>query len=231
MALYLICHGAWGGGWAWRKVRPLLRAAGHDVFTPTYTGLGDRSHLAHPLIDLETHIEDILGVIACEDLSDIILVGHSYGGMVATGVADRMPERARHLVYLDAFVPADGQSLDDMAGGALPGEYVDGWLIPPLSPAPDTSPEDVAFGAPRRRHQSARCFSQRLRLTRAAPPPFRRSYIHCTKKTGHDVFQQFADRFRHDPAWRFHALDASHSPNTTAPAPLAALLLAVAREA
>lgn len=226
MAPYLICHGAWGGGWGWRKVRPLLRAAGHDVFTPTYTGLGERGHLAHPLVDLETHIQDILGVITCEDLSDIVLVGHSYGGMVATGVADRVPERVRHLVYLDAFVPADGESLDELAGGALPGPFVEGWLIPPLAPAPDTSPADLAFGAPRRRHHPVRCFSQGLRLVNATPG-FARSYIHCTRKTGQDVFQQFADRFRGDPAWRFHAMDASHSPNITAPEPLAALLLSM----
>jgi pimeloyl-ACP methyl ester carboxylesterase len=227
MATYLICHGAWGGGWAWRKLRPLLRAAGHEVFTPTYTGLGERGHLAHPLVGLETHIQDILGVIECEELSDIILVGHSYGGMVATGVADRVPERIRHLVYLDAFVPADGQSLNDLAGGGRHGAPIDGWLIPPNPSAPDTSPEDLAFGTPRRRHQPARCFSERLRLAHAMPPCLR-SYIHCTKKTGHDVFRQFADRFRDDPGWRCHAMDASHSPNITAPEPLAALLLAMA---
>src|SRR5919205_384080 len=104
-------------GWAWKKTRPLLSAAGHEVFTPSYTGLGERAHLAHPLVDLETHIQDILAVIDCEDLRDFILIGHSYGGMVATGVADRVPERVRHLVYVDAFVPADGQSLNDLGGG------------------------------------------------------------------------------------------------------------------
>ena len=227
MASYVICHGAWGGGWSWRKLRPVFRAAGHAMFAPSYTGLGERAHLAHPLVDLETHIQDIIGVIESEDLAEVILVGHSYGGMVATGVAYRVPQRIRHLAYLDAFVPADGESLDDLAGGAQR-DMVDGWLIRPLPPAVDTSPEDLAFGAPRRRHQPARCFSQKLRLTGTAPPPFARSYIHCTKKTGHDVFQQFADRFRDDPAWRFHAVDASHSPNITAPKALASLLLPLA---
>lgn len=94
----------------------MLRAAGHDGFTPTYTGLGERAHLAHPMVDLETHIRDILGVIECDDLRDVILVGHSYGGMVAIGVADRVPGLIRHLVYVDAFVPADGQSLNDLDG-------------------------------------------------------------------------------------------------------------------
>jgi pimeloyl-ACP methyl ester carboxylesterase len=105
MATFLICHGAWSAGWAWKKVRPLLRAAGHEVFTPTYTGLGERAHHASPAVDLEMHIKDVLAVIEFEDLRDCILVGHSYGGMVATGVADRVPERVRHLIYLDAFVP------------------------------------------------------------------------------------------------------------------------------
>jgi pimeloyl-ACP methyl ester carboxylesterase len=226
MATYLICHGAWSAGWAWSKMRPLLRAAGHEIFTPTYTGLGERAHLAHPMVDLETHIQDILGVIDCEDLRDLILLGHSYGGMVATGVADRVPERIRHLIYVDAFVPADDQSLNDLTGRP-PAAPVEGWLLPPNPSPPDTAPEDIAWITPRRRHQPARCFSQKLRLAQAMPS-FPRSYIHCTRKTGADNFQQFADRFRSDPAWRFHAMDASHSPNVTAPEALAALLLSMA---
>ena len=114
MATFLICHGAWSAGWAWKKVRPLLRAAGHEVFTPTYTGLGERAHQSSRAVTLDTHIADVLGVIDCEDLKDIVLVGHSYGGMVATGVADRVPERIAKLVYLDAFVPGSGQSLNDL---------------------------------------------------------------------------------------------------------------------
>ena len=227
MATYLICHGAWSAGWAWKKLRPLLRAAGHEVFTPSYTGLGERAHLGHPLVDLETHIQDILAVFECEDLRDVILVGHSYGGMVATGVADRMPGRVRHLAYLDAFVPENGQSLSDLTGGTPSAAPVEGWLLPPLPSAPDTSAEDLAWTLPRRRHQPLRCFTQKLHLAQAVPP-FPRSYIHCTRKAGTDSFLQFANRFRDDPAWRFHTLDASHSPNITAPEALAALLLALA---
>ncbi|TDH61681.1 alpha/beta hydrolase [Dankookia rubra] len=224
MATYLICHGAWSAGWAWKKLRPLLRAAGHEVFTPSYTGLGERAHLAHPLVDLETHVQDILAVIEAEGLRDILLVGHSYGGMVATGVADRVPQLIRHLCYLDAFVPQDGQSLDDLVGSAPVAAPVAGWLVPPNPSAPDTAEADLAWTLPRRVHQPARCFSQKLRVAHAAPA-VPRSYIHCTRKQGPDVFAQFADRFRADPAWRFHAMDASHSPNITAPEALAALLL------
>ena len=98
---FLVCHGAWSAGWAWKKIHPLMQAAGHRLFAPSYTGLGERVNLANPSIDLETHIQDILNVIKYEDLRDIVLIGHSYGGMVATGVADRARERITQLIYLD----------------------------------------------------------------------------------------------------------------------------------
>ena len=120
MATFLVAHGAWSAGWAWKKMRPLMRARGHEFFTPTYTGMGERAHLAHPEIDLETHIADVLGVLTFEDLRDVILVGHSYGGMVATGVADRAATASSRLVYLDAFVPRDGQSLLELRPGGAP---------------------------------------------------------------------------------------------------------------
>src|SRR5207248_8324547 len=113
-ASFLVCHGAWSAGWAWKKMHPLMSAAGHRLITPTYTGVGERVHLANPSIDLEIHIQDILSVIKYEDLRDIVLVGHSYGGMVATGVADRARDLISQLIYLDAFVPEDGQSLLDL---------------------------------------------------------------------------------------------------------------------
>ena len=118
--IFLVCHGAWSAGWAWKKMHPLMAASGHRLVTPTYTGLGERAHLANPSIDLETHIEDILNVIKYEDLRDIVLVGHSYGGMVATGVADRARDRISQLIYIDAFVPEDGQSLLDLNEPARP---------------------------------------------------------------------------------------------------------------
>src|SRR3989337_1091915 len=102
MATVVLAHGAWSAAWAWKKVPPLMRAAGHEFFTPTYTGLGEREHLANPSNDLETHIEDVLGVIRAEELSAVVLLGHSYGGMVATGVADRARERMAQVIYLDA---------------------------------------------------------------------------------------------------------------------------------
>jgi pimeloyl-ACP methyl ester carboxylesterase len=235
MSTFLICHGAWSAGWAWKKVRPLLRAAGHEVFTPTYTGLGERAHLISRTIDLDTHIADVLGVIDCEDLRDIVLVGHSYGGMVVTGVVDRVGDRIAKLVYLDAFVPGHGQSLFDM----LPAQERerrqgesdangDGWLLAPNPPPPDTAPEDLAWITPRRRWQPIACFMQPLLLKNpnSSPP---RSYIYCTRLGPADSFSQFARRFRSDPAWRFYEIDASHSPNVTAPEVLARLLDQIAR--
>src|ERR1700743_970246 len=111
---FLGCPRAWSAGWAWKKMHPLMEAADCRLVTPSYTGLGERAHLANPSIDLETHITDILNVIKYEDLHDVVLLGHSYGGMVATGVADRARDRIRQLIYLDAFVPRDGQSLLDL---------------------------------------------------------------------------------------------------------------------
>ncbi len=235
MATFLICHGAWSAGWAWKKVRPLLRAAGHEVFTPTYTGLGERAHHVSRSIDLDTHIADVLGVIECEDLSGIVLVGHSYGGMVATGVADRARQRVARLVYLDAFVPENGQSLLDLVPAPersrrqeTAATQGDGWLLPPNPPPPDTSPEDIAWITPRRRWQPIGCFSQPISLRNTAPPP-PRAYIYCTRLGPGDPFSQFARRFRSDPAWQVFDIDASHSPNVTAPEALVRILDRVAQ--
>lgn len=229
MATFLICHGGWSGGWVWNKVRPFLRAAGHEVFTPTYTGLGERAHLSSPLVDLALHIQDVRAMIECEDLRDIVLVGHSYGGGVATGVADLLPERFRQLIYLDAFVPLDGQSINDLRqmAGAAAHLGVDGWLAPPNPSPSDTSAEDLAWINARRRSQPSRCFTQKLHL-RHAMPPFPRSYIYCTRKAVGDHFLQFAERFRADPTCGYHERDWSHSPNVTEPQALAALLSEIA---
>ncbi len=233
MTTFLICHGAWSAGWAWGKVRPLLRAAGHEVHTPTYTGLGERAHLASPQVDLEMHIQDVLGVIEFENLTSFVLVGHSYGGMVATGVADRVPGRVQKLIYLDAFVPESGQSLNDLRGPVPPPNPqatppLVNWLLPPMPPAPDTSPEDLAWTGPRRRPQPVATFTQKLHLQQSGKPRFPRAYIYCAKKESGDVFLQFSKRFKSDPDWHYVERDWSHSPNVTAPGPLADVLLSLA---
>lgn len=232
MATFLVAHGAWSAGWAWKKMRPLMRGAGHELWTPTHTGLGERAHLANPAIDLETHIRDILGVIETEDLRDLVLIGHSYGGMVATGVADRARERIARLVYLDAFVPRDGESVFDL----VPAEHQarmreraqaegDGWRIPPNPMPPDTAEADVAWAAPRRLPQPLATFATRIRLANPPPP---RSYIYCRRSGPGDVFRQFLARARAESGWRVFELDASHNPHITAPQALLAVLQEVA---
>lgn len=160
---FLVCHGAWSAGWAWKKMHPLMQAAGHRLITPSYTGLGERAHLAHQALDLEAHIQDVLNVISYEDLRDIVLVGHSYGGMVATGVADRVRERIAQMIYIDAFVPRDGQSLFDLNEAAIEtmrelASDGDGWRIPPMPTPPDTSPADVEWLTARRVDMPIKCF-------------------------------------------------------------------------
>ncbi|HXX03606.1 MAG TPA: alpha/beta hydrolase [Xanthobacteraceae bacterium] len=228
MATIVLAHGAWSAAWAWKKVRPLMAAAGHQFFTPTYTGLGERAHLASPSNDLETHIADVLGVLTCEELRDVVLIGHSYGGMVASGVADRARDRLAQLIYLDAFVPADGQALIDLVPDAerdrLLGsvESGDGWRVTPNPTPPDTSPQDLEWVEKFRMPQSVKCFTQPLRLQAALTLP--RVFIHCTRYADKKPFAQFARRARSETGWQCHDLDASHSPNVTAPAALVALL-------
>jgi pimeloyl-ACP methyl ester carboxylesterase len=212
-------------------MRPLLRAAGHEIFTPTYTGLGERVHQAGPDVDLDLHIRDVLGVLECEDLRDVLLIGHSYGGMVASGVADRARERIARLIYLDAFVPNDGQSVLDLVSpetraarqNRKPGE----WTILPSPPPPDTSPADVAWTTPRRFPQPAKTFEQAIKLTgKAAPPP--RAYIYCKRARPDDGFRPFAERAKRE-GWDYFELDASHNPHITAPNDLLEVLLRLAR--
>lgn len=223
MATIVLAHGAWSAAWAWKKMRPLLRAAGHEFFSPTYTGLGERAHLAHQEIDLTTHINDVTAVLEVEDLKDVTLLGHSYGGMVATGVADKARRRIGRLVYLDAFVPRDGESLFDLVGpqaaenmrGKAMGEG-GGWRIPPNPMPPDTAPDDVAWAKPRRRSQPLKSFEQKLRLQSSGEPP-PRHYIYATRSGPGDVFRQFGERAKSEPGWKYYEIDASHNPHITCP--------------
>ena len=230
MASIVLAHGAWSAAWAWKKMRPLFRAAGHEFYSPSYTGLGERAHLARPEIDLSTHIQDVLAVLEFENLTDVTLLGHSYGGMVATGVVDKARERIARVVYIDAFAPKDGQSLFDlvgpkaeanMRGGAA--KDGDGWRLPINLMPPDTAPEDVAWASPRRRPQPIRTFEQKLKLESKEPPP-PRHYIYATRNGPGDVFRQFSERAKSEAGWKSYELDASHNPHITCPDALMALL-------
>jgi len=233
MTTFVLVHGAWHGGWCWRRVADRLTLAGHRVLTPTLTGLGERSHLLTPQVDLETHVRDIVGVLRWEDLDEVVLCGHSYGGMVVTGAADREAERVRSLVYLDALLPDDGQTVFDLL---LPEgrerfrrtarEQGDGWTIPPV-PAERFGVADALDRAWVDRlctpHPMA-CFEQPLRLTGAHRAVARRVYV-LAAAYDPSPFQAVAARLRADPAWRVHALPTGHDAMVTAPAALAEILL------
>ena len=176
VATYVLVHGGGHGGWCYQRVARPLQAAGHVVYAPTLTGLGDRSHLLSPAIDLDLHIRDVVALLHFEDLHDVILVGHSYGGMVITGVADRSADRVGRVVYLDAANPVNGQSLVDVAGPIIlitrdHSTFVDGVELV-LHPAPEaglfygvTDPDDLAWMADRLTSHPWRCFEQKLELT------------------------------------------------------------------
>ena len=229
MATFLICHGGWAAGWAWKKVRPLLQAAGHDVYTPTYTGLGERAHLASPAVDLDTHIDDVLAVLHYEDLRDVVLVAHSYGGMVATGVADRAVDRIARLIYVDAYVPENGQCVFDLMPAQMrvthqeaTQAHGDGWLISFTHTARGHLTPELPWIAARRRSQPIRTVTQPL-LLKTANAGVPRSYIYCTRITPDDRYGPFARRAKSDLTWRYFEIDASHSPHITAPEALVRL--------
>ncbi|HEX9705676.1 MAG TPA: alpha/beta fold hydrolase [Gemmatimonadales bacterium] len=217
---YVFVHGAWGGSWDWRQVDSLLTARGHQVYRPSLTGLGERVHLASPSIGLVTHIEDVVNTILWENLRDVILVGHSYGGMVITGVADRIPDRIGRLIYLDAFLPDSGETVLDLAdsigAGFVRANIRDGFIIPPWVTDHHAVPRDVP--------QPLRTYTDTLRLLNPASRRVPTTYI-LTVEPGQtpDAFQRFADRAALR-GWRVYQLDADHIPERSAPAALVALL-------
>ena len=230
---FVLVHGGWHGGWCWKRVAPKLRAAGHEVFTPTLTGLGERSHLGGAPVNLDMHISDIVHVLEAEELSDVILVGHSYAGMVITGVADRLESRLRALVYLDAFVPEDGRSLMDYiaperrAALARAGEAA-GTLDPlPVKLLGVTDPADAAWLARRLMPQAYATFIQPLTLAQGGGARLPRSFVYCSSPPS-GSFGQFAERLRHDPAWRFYELKTGHDCMITDPDGAAHVLLEAA---
>jgi len=141
---YVIVHGAWGGGWDWKHVSDLLTADGNTVYRPTLTGLGEHYNLASTNIDLDTHIQDIVNVILWENLHDVVLVGHSYGGMIITGVADRVPDRIKHVIYIDALLPENGESADMIrVHKTNDPPVIDGYIIPYWVVGNPPPPHDV----------------------------------------------------------------------------------------
>lgn len=216
----LIVHGAWGGAWQFSKVDPLLRAQGFDLRRPTLTGLGERAHLVSADIGLATHIQDVVNVILFEQLHDIILVGHSYGGMVITGVADRLPDRIAKLVYLDAMVPEDGECAQDVMGIAdwIAKMTKDGLIHPPWAKPGDVYPNDVPH--------PLKTFTEPLPLKQPARGKIPAVYILTVdpgRKPEEDAFWKSAERAR-ARGWPVVVMEADHNPQWRKPVETAELL-------
>ena len=240
MSRFVLIHPAWFGGWCWRKLVPLLEAEGHEVHTPTLTGLGERAHLAHRGVDLHTHITDIVEVLEFEDLHEVVLGGNSSAGMVITGVAERVPDRIAELVYIDAFVPEHGQCLIDLvppdrraAMEVLVETEGDGWLLPRFAPPPweqfvqrsweVTDPDDLAWMLARLRATPFGHFTTPLPRGNPAAARLPRTYIR-SNRWPHPGFDHFAQTAEREPGWRLYRLDASHLAYITSATDLAAVL-------
>lgn len=232
MATFVLVHGAWQGGWCWKRVASMLRQSGHDVFTPTLTGLGERAHLFTPTVDLDTHIQDVLGVLRCEELSDVVLCGHSYGGLVVTGAADRASEQISSLVYLDALVPADGQNALDVlpaelaAGLKESAEPSDsGFRVPPApAEAFGVNPDDQAWVDRRCVDHPLKCFEQPIRLDDNWKQVRRRVYIYATGWSP-GIGKPFFERAEQEAGWQALSVACGHDVMIDRPEELTRILI------
>ncbi len=229
-------HGAWGGSYSFRKLRPLLHQGGHEVFTPSLTGIGERSHLTHPGVRLATHVQDVSNTILYEDLDDVVLLGFSYGGMVVTGALDHIGDRVGHLVYLDAFVPQDGQSASSImqGDGAAPIHGVgEEWLIQPLPRQMDDE-EEMAWSDARRTPQPVGTFTEPVRLSKPLEDwSFGLTYIKASSDPAEapdSAFWQAAEVAGTSPSWSLHEIPTHHLVPFSHPEQLATILLDLARD-
>ncbi|WP_067663542.1 alpha/beta fold hydrolase [Nocardia miyunensis] len=218
---FVLVHGGWFGGWWYSELASELRRHGHDAYAVSLTGVGERNHLLTAATNLDTHIEDVRAVLEYERIDDAILVGHSYGGMVITGVADRAPERVAALVYSDAYVPEDGQSCFELTSEMyrrrfLEGAAADGFAVPP-GPGAD----------PRATSHPLASFLQRIRLDGRAREDIPREYIYLSGWEG-TPFTEVYERLRDDPKWRTHTLPTGHNVVAEAPEEYRELLLDIA---
>lgn len=233
---FLLVHGAWHGGWCWRDVAKELRRAGHAVFTPTLSGLGDRAHLPWAGIGLATHVRDIVNVIEAEELAAVRLVGHSYGGIVISGVAEYCADRLAHLVYLDALVPRHGLTHVELVpprpGGSLEQLRKSGGTATHL-PAGSMEflgvhdPEQVQWLNRHLTPHPLKTMTDPSDLPHDRAATLRRTFIRCTERA-RSTMSSFAKAAASDPSWRYRELATGHDAMVTAPAPLARLLLEVA---
>ncbi len=238
MATFVLVHGAWHGGWCWQKVIPFLEAAGHAVYAPTLTGLAERAGELSPDVGLDTHIQDVVGLIEEKNLQGVILVGHSYGGMVITGVVDQVPERIAHLVYLDTFVPRDSESMVDVSPLVIlllrrqAKAHGDGWRIDSHGDYGVTTEPDRSWVLSKVTPQPLKTLEQPLHLKNPAiVEAVPRTHIDCT---GSGFFFSLVRHFLapralppKEAGWRLRQLPTGHDAMITKPRELADLLLEV----
>ncbi|MDS1141390.1 alpha/beta fold hydrolase [Pusillimonas sp. SM2304] len=231
---FVLVHGAWHGGWCWSRVAERLRADGHIVYTPTLTGLGERSHLLNREVTLQTFVDDIVNVLAWEDLTEVVLVGHSFAGLVITGVADAVPQRLSRLVYLDAFILESGISTFD----SLPAEVAAKMeaaaqqvsTAAPALPPPKpkhlglAAPEDIAFVQSRLTPQPLAAYQTALQLKHAPGNGLPCTYLHCISPPFAPVENTSAWVKSHTD-WRWEALDSGHDAMVSHPDRVCAALL------
>jgi len=224
MATFVLVHGAWHGGWCWSRIAPQLRDAGHIVYTPTMTGFGERSHLLTPDVGLETNVQDIMNVLTWEDLHDVILVAQSYAGMVTTSVADRMPERIAALCYINAFIPTNQISQNDLLPDwrreMIEEELAsdpDAWRMP--APIPEligvTDPDVAAWITDKMTVQSAKTMRDRATITGAVDQITNRTFIRATGYHN-STFDATVKEYMAHPVWRGIEIDTSHDAMITA---------------
>ncbi|MER8067548.1 alpha/beta hydrolase [Streptomyces sp. NPDC094034] len=241
MTTYLLVHGAWHSGRSWERVVPLLEATGHRVFAPSLTGYGDKVHLAGPKVGLDTHVDDVVRLITEENLDDVVLVGHSYAGLVISSAANRIPRRIAHLVYLDAMVPEDGESAVDVQPMTrrlieLAEQSESGWRVPPMpeQPAPFglfgvTDPADIAWLRGMLSDQPVRCLRQPVRLDNPDVNAIPRTHIHNVGPRPAGVTRRPVPPVQpNGTAARVWELPTGHDCMITMPAELSQLLLKLA---
>lgn len=218
MTTFVLVHGAFGGAHGWHLVRRLLAGQGHEVFTPSLTGIGERAHLTNPQVNLSTHIMDVVNCIEYEDLRDIVLVGFSYGGMVVTGAVDAIGDRVAHMVYLDAALPKNGESSRSIGDTDVPGlAYRMGqdWLVKG-PPRVYDNPAEGEWCGPRRSDHPLGCFIEPVKLSKPIEEfPFTRTYIKATSDRpapGAPLTGSWrnAEHTRNNPAWRYYEIETTH---------------------
>lgn len=226
---FVLVHGAWHGGWCYARVAERLRAKGHRVFTPTLTGLGERSHLAGPGVDCRTHVTDVVNLIRWERLNDVVLCGHSYGGLIAGGVADAIPEKIASMVYLDAVIPEDGKSmldyLDPAMAEACRAAVIDGLLPPFPAEMLGVNPADRAMVDALCTPQPFGTYTERLALSGAHLRVARNTYVWASAWGGAQRVRETHYRQATDAGWATFEVAAGHDLMLDAPAEVAEILL------